>query len=62
MGVYDTSCGKRNITSYLSFQQKFTYFIFPDFLFGCDESVTAMKILTENRQRTEPTDLPKPRG
>jgi hypothetical protein len=31
------------------------------YLSECDESVTALKILTENRQRTEPTDLPKPR-
>jgi hypothetical protein len=50
---------KRNyITSYLSFQQIYIYIIFPDLLFECDESVTALKILTENRQRTEPTDLP----
>ena len=48
------------ITTYLF--NKNIYFIFPDLLFECDESVTALKILTENRQRTEPTDLPKPRG
>ncbi len=42
---------KRNyITSYLSFQQ--IYFIFPDLLLKCDESITALKILTENKQRT----------
>ena len=58
--------GKRNyiLTSYLFFHLfiKNIFFIFPDLLFECDEIVTALKILTENRQRTEPTDLPKPRG
>ena len=38
------------------------YILFSQTYYLSAMSVTALKILTENRQRTEPTDLPKPRG
>ena len=40
----------------LSFQQKYIFY-YPVLLFECDESVKALKLLTENRQRTEPPDF-----